>query len=169
MAKSTTSFKKGNKAALGNPNSGRPKEYDPEVEAAALIEWAKKPDALCLRAFAPHRGYSSESMYKWEASSPVFLQAMDIARDLIGVRREEMLILAGNSKPYERYATMYDKRLHGHERGDKSFEVEIKHKLDQQSKVNPEDEKRFNKLMKQVGDLQSSARNKEESNKSKDK
>ena len=156
MAKSSTSFKIGNQAAKDH-GFGRPRNFVIEDEATALIEWAKLPTALVLNGFGPTRGYSSKSMYQWETESAVFLEAMNMARDLISERLQQILIEKGNARPFDRYATLLDKRLHQHEREDATFELEHKAKLERMSTASPEQEQGIQALMSQIKALQESA------------
>lgn len=160
MAKSSTSFKKGNQIAVGNPNSGRPKEHDPIIEAAALIEWCKTPEATVLREFAPLRGYAPSLMDGWLKTSPVFLGAYALAKAMIGVRREKMLIDAGSSKPFERYADFYDDALLAHEQSKTVFDTTVKSKLETESKISPQVLEAFETFMDMMTKAQSDALNK---------
>jgi hypothetical protein len=153
MAKTRTSFEKGNKAALGH-GCGRPRSYDPEVEAEALIAWAKTPAATVLRMFAPLRGYACSRMDDWLKSSPSFGEAYAFAKSLIGSRREQILIEAGSTKPFDRYADWYDDELLKHERANKAFEIELKAKLDTLEKASEEEKARHDALIAQLKALQ---------------
>lgn len=168
MAKSTTSFKKGNQAAVGNPNSGRPREHDPIIEAAALLEWCKTPEATVLREFAPIRGYAPSLMDLWLKTSPVFLGAYAIAKAMVGVRREKILVEAGSSKPFERYADWYDEQLLFHEQSKTTHDTMVKSKLEAQSLISPETLNAFQAFMDMMSRAQSDALNKAETNKSTD-
>lgn len=104
----------GNQNAVGN--SGRPPKWDPSVEAKALVEYAKSDNAIVLRKFAGMRGYSDDRFDDWCEQNVEFREAYELARTLIGARREELVqINAHNKSPFERYATMYDRKLKQHE------------------------------------------------------
>jgi hypothetical protein len=153
MAKSSTSFKEGNKASVGN-KGGRPREYDPLVEAEAILKWSKTPDATILRSFAPERGYAPSLMDQWLLSSPEFMGAYAIAKARVGARREKILIDAGSTKPFDRYADWYDEELLRHERANKAFEIELKAKIETLEKASEEDKARHDALLAQIKALQ---------------
>jgi hypothetical protein len=100
---------KKNKNAVGN--SGKPKQFDISEEAKDLIEWAKKPDSLVLRMHGPLRGYACATMNKWADENVEYCEAYQIAKGLIGARREQLLVLDLNTTPYNRTADMYDDEL----------------------------------------------------------
>jgi hypothetical protein len=154
MVKNSTSFKEGNKAAVGSQNNGRPRKYDPEVEAEALLEWSKTADATVLRSFAPERGYPPSLMDGWIISCPVFSGAYQVAKARVGARREKILIDAGSSKPFDRYADWYDDQLLAHERANKAFEIELKAKLETLEKASEEEKARHDALIAQLKALQ---------------
>lgn len=117
---------KGNKRALGH-GFGRPKTYDPEAEAEALLEWLEQPGSVILMKFAVDRGYSYQRCFDWCESSPVFKDAYDYAKQTIAIRRES-LAMAGKIKEgvYHRHQGMYDKYLAAYERAEKEFDASLK-------------------------------------------
>lgn len=124
----------GNKYAVGN--SGKPKQFDIEAEAKDLIEWSKKPEALVLRKHGPLRGYHSATMNRWAEENQVYREAYNMAKDLIGARREELLIINQSSAPFQRYAKWYDQSLEKHEREEKAYEASLKNESEEKpSKV----------------------------------
>lgn len=129
----------GNKNAVGN-NGGRPCKFNKEEELKAFLEWAKTDDALVLRMFAPYRGYSHQSLEDWAQENDEFLSTFNMAKDLVGARRELRLIGANNSKPFDRYATYYDESLHRHEKRD----LEHKAKVAQEAGLTQDQPKTFN-------------------------
>lgn len=130
---------KGNQNALGHRKkerppieqigAGRPSEFDRIEEGKALVEWAKDPRNLVFRAFAPYRGYSCETFHRWADEDPEFRKFYDIAKDIIGTRREMLYLESRHSSPYQKYATYYDAKLHEHERKDKAYEAELKERV----------------------------------------
>jgi len=120
-------FKKGNKCAAGNSNSGRPRRFNLEEEAKALVEWAQTKDALVLRVFAALRDYpSQEKMHEYCAMSDVYREAYNKAKVLIGARREQLLINGkGHPAPFNRYAALYDSELKQHEKELKADEKNL--------------------------------------------
>lgn len=114
-----------NKYGVGSLNPGRPTKFDKKEEAEELLKWASQDDAFILRMFAPLRGYSTDTLYRWVEEDAEFRHAYNIARDLIGTRRELRLIDKDNATPFNRYATMYDDKLHKHERDEKLFDAKV--------------------------------------------
>ena len=114
----------GNKFGVGH---GRPKTWNPEVEAAALLEWLEKPSSIIIVEFSTLRGYDSQRCSDWYASCPVFREAYTIAKQTIAGRREK-LALAGKIKEgvFHRYQGLYDKQLHAFERAEKEFDAKLK-------------------------------------------
>src|SRR5690349_20543326 len=90
---------------------GRPQEYDREVIARELIEWAQKDDSINLNKFcALHNPIFPPSYLSvWAKESKEFSQAYEAAKSFLGFRREERL----NSeelhvKAYDLNAKTYD-------------------------------------------------------------
>jgi hypothetical protein len=104
--------------------AGRP-GHDIEAEAEELRKWADTDDALILRYFAPMRGYSTGTMYRWVSENDKFRDAFEYARDMIGCRREMIYLTAKSEAPFKRYAPMYDTKLHEFERGEKVFDAQL--------------------------------------------
>ena len=109
---------KGNQYAKGCETNGRPCAFDLAEEARLLMDWADTEDALVLREWAAIRRYSSqEKLQAYCAQSEDFRSAYNMARIKIGARREKMLAKGiGNSAPFQRYASLYDKELKAHEK-----------------------------------------------------
>jgi len=164
MTKNQTSFKKGNQIAKGNPNSGRPREYDSEVEAEALLEWCMKPEATILRMFAPLRGYAPSRMDDWLIRCPVFRGAYAVAKAIIGCRREQILIDAGSTKPFERYADFYDDQLYAFENTKEEKKATAKARAEAQTLVPLDTVEQFKAFMSMLKENQESARNNSKSN-----
>lgn len=119
---------KGNKYAVGNPLSGRPCKFDKELEFAELEKWAKTEDALVFRMFPLLRGYSHDTLEDWAKQSEVYLDIYNIAKGMVGARRELRLVLADHATPFQRYATYYDSKLRAHEREEKELDSALKQK-----------------------------------------
>ena len=113
---------KGNKFGEGH---GRPRAFDLEEEAKALIEWASDAESLVLREFGAIRRYATaEKMHEYCKMSESFREAYAQAKMLIGARREKLLMMGkGNPSPFNRYAALYDKELADHEREMKKEEI----------------------------------------------
>lgn len=120
-------FAKGNQCAKGLTNSGRPCRFDLEEEARLLIEWANESDSLVLRKFSAIRGYSGpDKMFEYCKQSDEFRNAYNMAKVLIGARREEWLMKGkGHPAPFNRYAALYDKELQDHEKELKANEKNV--------------------------------------------
>jgi len=160
-ANQTEANKARSKAMKGNKNSvghgcGRPRTFEPEIEAEALIKWAKDPGNLILRAFAPERGYVPSRMDDWQKESLTFREAYGIAKAMIGARREQLLIENGSSKPFERYADWYDELLFAHEQLKERYSAEIKSRIEAESTAKPEETARHEATMSQLKALQQS-------------
>ena len=124
-----TRFKKGNKAAVGN--SGPPPVTDYEKEAALLLEWCQKDDSIHLAQFTLSRNTYATKLYEWRDRSPVFAEALKIAKDFITMRIREKL--NNPLKNYDRMLAMRDITAHDillkkEERADKEFESSLKQK-----------------------------------------
>lgn len=116
----------GNKNALGN-NGGRPKlPFDRDIEFNELLKWALTDDALVLRMFPATRGYSHDTMQRWCEENIEYCDIYNMAKELIGARRELLLIKNNSSSPFQRYAAYYDKALHKFERKDKADDAELR-------------------------------------------
>lgn len=143
----------GNQYALGN-QGGRPQRFDKKIEGEELLKWAMLDTSLVLRMFAPMRGYSFDTMIRWAEEDEEFRQLYNMAKEMVGARREIRLIEDGSSAPFQRYATFYDKALQMHEREEKSFESSLKQQ--EIAKVTEEDVKRSEALLDQLDKLQNS-------------
>lgn len=119
----------GNKNALGN-EGGRPCKFNKELELREFLEWAKNDDSLVLRMFAPYRGYSHQTLELWAKENDEFLEIFNMAKTLVGARRELRLIDANNSKPFDRYATYYDDSLHEHEKRDLEHKAKVSSEIE---------------------------------------
>lgn len=134
---------KGNKFAESCETSGRPRNFNLEEEAVKLYEWAKQEDSLVLRLFSAHRGYSSpDKMFEYCKMSDEFRKAYNMAKCIIGARREEWLMKGkGHPAPFNRYAALYDKELKDHD-------IEMVQKTTIQA--TPEQINKFDTIMKQI-------------------
>ena len=106
---------KGNKYAKGH-GCGRPKKWIPEEEAELLLEWVKDEDNWILRGFAAYRGYAQQTMWKLAEDNEVFNDALNIAKNIISIRRETMCNFKElDTTLYHRYASIYDYKLKAHD------------------------------------------------------
>lgn len=106
---------------------GRPNEYDIEMEAQALLEWAQTDRATSMLKFAAERMYPVDYLCRWANESEIFCSALNVAKAMIGARREELasqgLMPEGIQK---RTHAMYDKMTHAFEREEKTFDASLK-------------------------------------------
>lgn len=89
MAKSSTSFKKGDRAAAGCKTNGAPRKYDLLQEAAELLEWSKQDNALRLYDFTNDKDYPTQRLEAFAKQEPIFLDALIIAKNRLANRREQ--------------------------------------------------------------------------------
>ena len=80
---------KGNKYAKGH-HEGRPREHDYEKEAADLLAWSLKPDALSLYEFTDSKTYLASELSEFAKREKVFAEALHKAKERIAIRRERM-------------------------------------------------------------------------------
>jgi len=112
MAKLITGFKKGNKLAVGNPNSGAPRKYDLLQEAAELLEWSKQDNALRLYDFTNDKDYPTQRLEAFSKQERVFFDALIIAKNRLANRREQHAndnMLSANV--YNKTAHIYDHEM----------------------------------------------------------
>jgi hypothetical protein len=105
-----------NKAVKGkfpvNTKIGRPQEYDRKAEAVALLEFADQSQCLVLEDFAPSRGYSNQRLYAWASQDTEFREALDMAKEKIGARREKLTLHKELSHPtYALTQPLYNQQL----------------------------------------------------------
>jgi hypothetical protein len=60
-----------------------------EKFAEDVVKWAKTPKALCISSFPSSIGVPHSTWNRWMDKFPVLKDANDLAKELIGVRREE--------------------------------------------------------------------------------
>jgi hypothetical protein len=104
---------------------GRPRKYDFDAEAIALLEYARKPNTHSILAFGPMRGYSTNLIYHWAERHAAMALAIEQAKQLIGSRLIDKLI-AGRSNPavFLRYIGLYDIQLAAYERAIKQLDAQ---------------------------------------------
>lgn len=115
----------GNQYAIGNSGGGSYLNINWEDEFNDLLEWAKKPDSLIIRMFAPSKGYSHRTLERNAQTNEEWCRKYNIALELIGARRELMYLIDLAPCTFQRYASYYDKSLQAHEREDKEFAIKI--------------------------------------------
>jgi hypothetical protein len=106
---------------------GRPKEYDRDAIALALIEWAKQPDSINLNKFCALNGLPPSYLTVWSKDSDNFSHAYEYAKTFIAFRREEMLTADQlHVKAYDLNATTYDYFLKEEKRKQAEFESNLR-------------------------------------------
>lgn len=59
-----------------------------ESISEAIVEWAQKDESLFLQEFPLMHGYSPTKFLKWVELNETFSNAVDYARNMLGMRRE---------------------------------------------------------------------------------
>ena len=115
---------------------GRPEEYNKEEYAQKLLKWAYKPDSTNFCQFCAEEFIPATYITRWKNHSEVFCQAYDIARLMLGAKRESNLNKNDlHVKAYDLNAKVYDPFLNEQFMKEKQIDAELK-------KENP-DEKHF--------------------------
>ena len=57
--------------------------------ATDLVHWAMKDDSIVLQKFLAEKGITTDNFYRWGIEYPALIEARNIAKMLIGCRREE--------------------------------------------------------------------------------
>lgn len=146
---------KGNDYGVGH---GRPREYDRDEEARALIEYANKDDSIILRKAFLSRGYTQEKALTWCQDTPSFREAYEYASQLIGARREELAALGQfQFGVFSKYAYIYDKQLDKAECDRLAYESKLKSQ--EASQVGEKVSQHLDQVLAQVSSLQSARAN----------
>lgn len=107
---------KGNKYGEGNPNSGRPREYDPELIAKQLDEWVEKEDSINFVGFCSQYKYLPDLINRMSKENKAFSDAYKNAKVSLASRRERLMNQGKlNYGSFHRYQSVYDPFLHTHE------------------------------------------------------
>lgn len=132
-------FPKGNKYAVGNPNSGRPQVHDREKLAKELIEWAQLPDSINLNGFCCTRKppIAPSKIILFRNESNVFREAYETAKAFLAERREKMLNAETlHVKAYDLNATVYDEFLKEEKRQQAAYEAKLKNESEANKPTN---------------------------------
>lgn len=103
---------------------GRPREYDPDLIAQELLEWAKEEESINFTQFCADRGYLPGLIWRLEKEHADFAYAYEIAKMKLAERRERFLnanLL--NYGAYQRYQSGYDPFLTKAEDNEKDKEA----------------------------------------------
>jgi transposase len=91
---------------------GRPREHNLEEMAKELLEWAQKEDSLNLNGFSAKMMIAPSVIIQWTKVDEHFCKAYEIAKALLGQRRERKLSEGTlHVKAYDLNATNYDRFL----------------------------------------------------------
>jgi hypothetical protein len=74
--------------------------------AEDIVKWAHTPNALTISSFPTSRGIHHVTWNRWLKRFPLLMEANDIAKELIGIRREEGVMLG-------KYRDSMVKPIHG--------------------------------------------------------
>ncbi len=143
---------------------GRPREWDREVIAQELIEWAKRDDAINLNKFCCTREPPLDpcKVTSWAAECEDFRKAYRTAKAFIAMRREEWLATDRlHQAAYNRNSKVYDvfEKLEGREEFTFQKELEAKVGKETGQAVNADIVDRLDRTLAQITSLQSSSLN----------
>ena len=143
---------------------GRPREHDREQIAIDIIQWAKKVDSINLNKFCAlyKPPFPPKKLSEWAKENDEFRESYEIAKAFLAFRREEKL----NSeelhvKAYDLNAAAYDYFIKEEKMAQAQFEASLKTQTD--SHIDEKIMENFDRTMKQLDSLQSSARKIDES------
>ena len=114
MPREDTQFKLGNTASVGY---GRPRKYDLEEEANALLQWAKKPATkneqgcytnINIVEFARKRELYTDTIYRWAQEDNRYCCALKETRRLLGEKREALGLAKKIDSSYVKFQAIYD-------------------------------------------------------------
>jgi hypothetical protein len=144
---------------------GRPRERDRAKIAEDLIEWAKKDDSINVNKFCAWYDppFPTSKLSQWSKEDEEFRQSYEITKAFIAYRREEKLNSGQlHVKAYDLNAGAYDYMVQ--EERNRQVEFEVKAKSQTESQADEKIIDNFERTMKQLERLQSSARKTDESN-----
>jgi hypothetical protein len=105
---------KGNQYGLGG-TTGRPRRFtDQEIEQIAdeVVEWARTTDSVIYRKFFADKLIAPSVMHSLKERSKAFANAIELAKYIVGVRREEKHAEGKiNDKAFCSYAAIYDPEM----------------------------------------------------------
>lgn len=154
----------GNQNAKGSLTSGRkpkPEWTDEIIEnlGKELVSWAKSStDSLFLQEFAILKKLDYDEFRGWK-DRIVFKPYYDEARYILGMRQVRTTNKENGLREgiVHRFMTLYFKDVKEEERANKAFEIELKYKLESQSRASDDQEARHKELMDQIRALQNEA------------
>ena len=122
---------------LKRRKQGRPREYDPDLIAEELLQWAKEEESINFTQFCADRGYLPSLIWRLEQEHEDFAYAYTIAKMKLAERRERFLnsnLL--NYGAYQRYQSGYDPFLTKSEDSEKDKDAARKKGLLESEQVN---------------------------------
>ena len=140
MAVSSTSFKEGNTASVGN-KGGRPRHYSKDELIQYLDEFSLKEDAITMGQFSAEYNVCSDYIYNMMDKEPEIVEMYRIAKNRIGIRREKLLHAgAFHVASYNKNQHFFDTHIRKETRDDKKEDIkyaaEVNHALEAQSNTN---------------------------------
>lgn len=137
----TQSEMEDSKKRLDQLLNGRPREHDRYQIAIDLIEWAQKDDSYNLNGFTAETLIDPSKLINWAKEDESFRQALNIAKGILGKRREQGLTEGKvHQKAYDLNATVYDRYLKDERREDIDYALERKAAIDQRNGMAPNDD-----------------------------
>ena len=140
MAVSSTSFKEGNTASVGN-KGGRPRHYSKDELIQYLDEFSLKEDAITMGQFSAEYNVCSDYIYTMMEVEPEIIEMYKIAKNRIGIRREKLLHdgkfhVASYNKNQHFFDTHIRKETRADKKEDIKYAAEVKHKLESETNTN---------------------------------
>jgi hypothetical protein len=124
-------FEKGNQAARGLENSGRPQKYDRVEYAKLLDDWSETKDAVNIMQFCAKYNLEGEYISRWAKESDEFSQSLNRARAKLCARQSE-LVQKGKYdwRDYNRQLGYYNKVIQEFDREELAYEYGLKKGLE---------------------------------------
>ena len=144
---------------------GRPREYDRDKLADSLVEWAQLDTSINLNGFCAQHLLPPSKITIWANECENFRKAYEIAKTLVGLRREQKLSDGTlHVKAYDLNAAVYDYFLKEERREQAKFESTLNQTTPDTLSING----KIDAVMEMIdkGQRASSVRKIEDSNKS---
>ncbi len=143
---------KGNKFAVGN--SGQPRQYDLAAEAADLLKWSERDDAVELLDWVNPKEFVYSTVWKWSQADEVFGKAFNKAKERIASRITKKAY-SGEFYfgVYNRHIKSYDTKLHMFERQEAEYEAKLK--AQEQTATSQEDIDKLEEVLRLMRNRQS--------------
>lgn len=138
-------------------HGGRPREYDREVMAEMLLEWAQRPESVDIKGFCAEYFINPEVVMQYGSKDPVFHQAYVLAKCILGYKRDELVsddLL--HTSVYNQALCVYDPFVNEHQEKRLRFEHELT--KEQLNQLAPELQQSYTALMEQLKQIQAQAK-----------